>query len=546
MEIKRKTMIKGTYMKRPLLTLLLFAACALTIISCGNCGSGCRHQAKTICYVPIDDRPVNCERVEYLCAAVGFDLLMPEKELTGTRLDNMEPFEGGRTCGDRQALFEWLKACEGKCDYYVLSLDQLLSGGLVSSRWLAGEDISFEQQVCDYVRNLSLRYPVILFDTVMRFASTVGYGGYDYTQYNALREYGMKPRKVLQGADLSPENIVAAYGISPSGQSIAHPGLNEEQLQRYFASRRRKLLLAQSILQGQSNFDWVFLGVDDTAPGNNIQSNELEYLGTLLGPNGCIGTACDDLGLMSIARVALQEYGPVQVDIRYFGGKQMENADSYNYLSLEEDIAQKFKFMGLQYADAPREDCLTVLVLTRAESPQAYDNARAELLATARDMLDAGLPLCVVDANSGEPHYNPATMLGKELIDSGIPLLELLGFSCWNTASNAVGIGFSTSAARYAYLRAGRPSRSSNRAFVQSMAFCYLKDISYKYCGFRADRFDSTAPYSYNYVLERLNASPVATSFSPLRTAPHGPVSVSNFRYPWNRTFEALFDVNVD
>ena len=40
-----------------------------------------------IAYVPLDDRPDNVERVEYLADSLGYQLVMPEKALYRTALD---------------------------------------------------------------------------------------------------------------------------------------------------------------------------------------------------------------------------------------------------------------------------------------------------------------------------------------------------------------------------------------------------------------------------------------------------------------------------
>ena len=86
-------------------------------------------------YVPLDDRPVNTDRVEYLAGSLGYELVMPDAEDYRTRLDEQPLGESGLKYGDRAALYEWvLEQEESGCDRYILSLDQLLSGGLVNSR----------------------------------------------------------------------------------------------------------------------------------------------------------------------------------------------------------------------------------------------------------------------------------------------------------------------------------------------------------------------------------------------------------------------------
>ena len=40
-----------------------------------------------VAYVPLDDRPVNTDRVEYLAGSLGYELVMPDAETYRTRLD---------------------------------------------------------------------------------------------------------------------------------------------------------------------------------------------------------------------------------------------------------------------------------------------------------------------------------------------------------------------------------------------------------------------------------------------------------------------------
>lgn len=495
---------------------------------------------KTICYVPLDNRPISYERVMYLCNSMGFDMLIPDKDLVATRLDNMEPFPGGRTCGDRKSMLEWLKSCEGRCDWYVISLDQMLSGGLVSSRWMDNTDLEFEFEVCDYLKSLSLKHKVILYDTVMRLASTAGYGGYGMTEYDRFRAYGIEERLDLYGKDLTREKIVSTYTIAPDGSEIDAKGLSGAQLDKYFACRERKLRLTERILEGKSDFDWFFLGVDDCTPGNSIHTNEIRYLSGLMHGNGCVGTATDELGLTSLARIAVKEYGGVKANLRFIGGKEKEYADEYNYLSLEDDARFKTEFIGIE--EVSDTDHLNILILTRSDH---YDKAREEMFESASDLLESGKAVCVIDANSYLPEYGPDAHFGRELLCSDIPLMQLMGYSSWNTASNSLGVGMANAISRYAYLKHHRPSKRSNEAFIKGLAFSYLKDVSYKSCGFGESTLDSDEPCSFNYVLGKLNGSGIVTSIRPFRTREHGTLTVSDFSHPFGRAFEMFFEINI-
>ena len=174
--------------------------------------------APVIAYVPLDDRPDNAERVVYLAESLGYELAMPERDLYRTRLDGQPPNENGTQYGDRGALYEWVAKQEAAgCDRYILSLDQLLSGGLVSSRAMTGEnpvtlssgETLVEAELLTAVIDLLAadeNNRIWLLDTVMRLAATTGYGGFGLNEYNALRTYGMAPRPHLEGTGMTIGN----------------------------------------------------------------------------------------------------------------------------------------------------------------------------------------------------------------------------------------------------------------------------------------------------------------------------------------------------
>ena len=129
-------------MKKRILAAVL--VCAL-LAGCGRQAAAPAEETPEerpiIAYVPLDDRPDNVERVVYLAESVGYTLAMPEADLYRTRLDGQPANENGTQYGDLAALYEWVLAQEAAgCDRYILSLDQLLSGGLVNSRHIWGEN----------------------------------------------------------------------------------------------------------------------------------------------------------------------------------------------------------------------------------------------------------------------------------------------------------------------------------------------------------------------------------------------------------------------
>ena len=122
-------------MKKRILAAALAAAC---LTGCGapepqQLPQESDQEAVTVAYVPLDDRPVNADRVEYLAESLGYRLSMPEEDLYRTRLDGQGTNPNGTPYGDRAALYDWLwEQEEAGCDRYVLSLDQLLDSAETS------------------------------------------------------------------------------------------------------------------------------------------------------------------------------------------------------------------------------------------------------------------------------------------------------------------------------------------------------------------------------------------------------------------------------
>ena len=490
------------------------------------------NNGEKIAYIPLDNRPVNKDRVQYLAAAAGFELLIPEEDLYRTALDNMTPNKNGTTYGDREALRAWLKSVESTCDYYVISLDQMFSGGLVGSRWLSNTDLSLETEIADYLIDLAKRKHVVYFDTVMRLASTVGYQGYDSNDYNALRSYASIARKQLSGSSLTVSNIVSGYRYGTNGQTL-RVNVSSSKLNQYLASRERKLRLIDYLLKNASeDIERLYVGVDDSSPQITIQTNEINYIRSIAPENFSLFAGADELGLMGIAAVTSVCYGQANCHVTYFGEGKDYAADSFDIETLSANVEKHLTSIGAT-VESTDPNALQVLVLTQSSS---LSSNASKLVAQMKKNLDAGIPTCVVDAS------NNWGVLPQAMLAADCNLARLMGYSHWNTVGNAIGIGTSTAVARYLYLyHSESVTKSSNEAFLKSLTFSLVKDISYRWKGISSLTDSST--YGPATIVAKLNSSDIQIGRG--KFVSHNNIRLSNFRYPWNRTFEATFDITV-
>ncbi len=204
-------------MKKRILALLL----ALCMLAAPHVSAADQPERTPVVYIPLDNRPFNDEQVRAMAASLNIELIMPPEDLFSTRLDGQPRNENGTQSGDREALFSWLQEQDAEYDTFILSLDQLLSGGLMNSRTMDQfEDLTFEDgramteyEVIDYLETLAGQNTVYIIDSVMRLAVSSEYDGFNLIHYNLFRRYGLVPRPELSGEDLTPEQIEAAYSL---------------------------------------------------------------------------------------------------------------------------------------------------------------------------------------------------------------------------------------------------------------------------------------------------------------------------------------------
>ena len=226
-----------------------------------------------VAYVPLDDRPDNVGRVVYLAESLGYTLNMPEEWTYKTLLDGqsedycaengLEPMPQSFPHGSPSALYDWVLEQEAAgCDRYILSMDQMLYGGLVASR-VAGTTAERNgmdwplTELIDGLLDALAADPgneVWLLDSVMRLAPTVGYAGGTLEYYNAMRTMGAAPRKTLTGDELTLENIRHTYNTDADGDNLLHfEGENADALYdgalRYMEHRLDKLALSAALLE---------------------------------------------------------------------------------------------------------------------------------------------------------------------------------------------------------------------------------------------------------------------------------------------------------
>lgn len=547
----------------------------------------------TIAYIPLDNRPFNDSRVRLMAASMGYTLNMPPEDWYATKLDGQAPNANGTQYGDSQKLLQWLwEQEENGCDYYILSLDQLLSGGLMNSRCKYNIDLTEEYDILESLLALTEKSEnqVYLIDSVLRLASSSGYGGYGSAEYAALRALGCISRPVLEDKTLTVNNILLNYPNARSADetgaflpALDDPSISAAQREilrqdrdldlemtvetRHYAVRARKLQLSDYVLQLINNDENVsyLLGIDDSSNSQNIQTSELNYLSKRLDNNDLLTSSLDGLAQEALARLHYKLAGrQTAANIVYFGGSPKNCPSIYSYQTLEQMMTENMAYLGIEQTDKPA--ALQILVLSAPEAGQYVPQVLKELTDAINENEANGQATILISAS--DTGY---ALLHKMLVEN-THLGTLLSFSANYEGPNFVTMALSQGVVRYRTLLAGTADETANQAHLINLTnalvkqFAYVENSKFQIArslesqGYPSSNFfhapadavnqaaleiiNTNAQDLYdnlagsNYLTDLSGEAPV---FQQIRS-----VQVVRCYFPWFRTFEVALEAEVE
>lgn len=453
------------------------------------------HSLRRMVYIPIDDRPCNNERVIAAARAMGIELLMPHDDLIINRLDNQPTSLFDNRYFKSNHMVNFLESFSYDTDVkgYILSLDQILSGGLIYSRTNMGDfnNLSNEKRNLEKILGTSTTNgfvgdkAVYLMDTVMRLASTVGKDGYNIEIYNATRTYGSVERQSYTAFD----DIIFNYGRGKgmtSSQTIPYTGLTTAQRDEYLNARRRKFKLIDMVLSNlntNKNKSKMFYmcGVDDSHSPKTIQTNEINYIKTKFnGFEGRIFAGTDELATCLLSRFATIEYGPYTaiaarptIKPVYYGPNRYQQADTFDYQSLDTVVNNHIELCrGVVNESAGNIECLILTSnATEIDVTNLYNRMNSNINSHKQTI--------VINASGN----NNLSLNSKLIKLNNKNTARMLSYSSWNTAANMLGLALGHGIGRYIFMNLG-PKGDTNKAATEAQTLLLFqelaKDIVYK------------------------------------------------------------------
>ena len=513
---------------------------------------------RRILLIPLDSRPPCGRFVQDAGRIAGVEVVLPPAEL----LD--EYFRPG----DTAALQSWTMEHIAGFDAAILSIDQLLHGGLIASRQ-AKKTIADEEDLLDFLRRLRAAHPNIplyAFSILPRMMPPDGL--VDWEEQKRLMKYSRLLGRIAREKNPRDEDLSALDDLraSISAENLA-------QYERLFANYadfgQRLISLAEN-----GTLDRLVIGQDDSEP-NSIPNLVLHKFSELLAAKGIsenrvfLAQGADELALSILAADEAQRNGfSPRVALIYNDSSTPDRVLPYMGATLEKTAREKIRFTRGTIAASPETADFTLYI---SANDKATANTRKAAAATINTLLDNKRAVALVDLAE---HLRLDETLLPVLVENKTPIHMLAAYAGWNTASNSVG----TAVAHAVLLQiAQRRAQTENDALSVAAAHIsfldgrfledcyYLKDVvdhlnySLEKCGAQNGR---GLEYNYNYPLGSLlletaienrrtrlvHTAAYQTPFTFKTENATLLLRATDFtataRFPWPRTFEIDLRIN--
>ena len=414
-----------------------------------NFAAACTAEKKII-LVPLDGRPPCKQFVIDAGAIAGFQLAAPPTELQ----------DYYSAPGDVNGMRSWLRENLGTSQAAIISIDQLLYGGLLAAREKdAPEDA--QQELIAFLRQLHEKYPdipLLAFSILPRQTPQDTIDGYQERK-DLLAYSRLKGRQAMGQAIDEAELTRLETAIPPAS------------LQKYLAHFAENTALNQKLiaLVEEGVLSRLVLGQDDGEPYSipNIEKEKIRRLlaDRQISPDKvCLTHGADEIALTMLAAHAnkLSVFQP-RICTVYNHPRTPAKIMPYMAISMAETAQEKIRLIGGQPVD-DEENADFILYLSANDYADDTVSSRSQSCRYITARLKEHRPLALVDLSK---HFTAQEALLPLLLDSDAPLNGLTAYAGWNTASNSIG---TAAAAASLCLGAVRKSASLEAAAAATKA----------------------------------------------------------------------------
>ena len=455
-EHARKELIPLSKRKRGLLLLALLLALALglwhlaihpqpalTPVASERAPQG------RVLLVPLDSRPPCRAHVAALGRIAGRDVVTPPGAL-------MDYYSAP---GDTAGLRAWLQETIAPGDTVLLSIDQLLYGGLLAAREHTATETAQDALVA-YLRALHAAQPtarIYAFSILPRLTPQDTIDGYE--ERRALIAYSRLVGREAAGLAIDTAERDRLRAKISDASLAAYEGHFDEN------ARLNEKLIA---LTEDGTLARLVLGQDDGEPYGipNIEKYRLQQAIEASGARARVTLThgADEIAQTLLAACVSEQQGfSPRVFVAYAEPAAAARVMPYMAVSVDATADEKIRLIGGRRVDTP-EDADLVLYLNASDAEKGSLDARAAACTALSGLVERGKPTALVDLSK---HFDAREPLLPLLLARDFPLTRLAAYAGWNTTSNAVGTALAEASLA---LAAQRPDTSKEQKEASAMA----------------------------------------------------------------------------
>ncbi len=497
-----------------------------------------------ILFIPHDDRPISCDMPAEAVFMLGYDVVMPPKELLG----------GVGKLANPEKLAKWAREHTKDAIAVILSSDAMIYGGLVPSRNhnFSAEELDKRVENIVSLKKENPALNIYVFGSLMRTPSGPETSGNEDPSYYKIcgREIfqatGLIDKKDMQGLTDEEENdLNKLMGKIPS-----------DAWQDWTERRKKNIDISKKLidLTRSGTLDYLIIGKDDNAPlsATHMEGRKLaEYSSDLPDNNFQLLAGIDEFAMLLLTRaVNKHEKQTPKIAVQYNIGKGSDTIPGFCDEPIHNSIDSQIAIAGATKVTSDDDADFILLVNTNPDGrtgdcnsipdmPATSDKPRAgtfEFANLIEKKINANYKVVVADIAFANGSDNA---LMKVLRKRNL-LMELRAYAGWNTPTNSTGfaIGQGIIAARL-----------SKTDCEQLLIARYLDDYVYqanirpKIMNMIFNKFGN-----YNFCLklgeyeEEITAltTNMMRQFAVTHLPKYKGLENLEFSFPWHRTFEGL------
>lgn len=496
---------------------------------------------KKVLLVPLDSRPPCGQLVADNGRTAGVEIILPPSE-------TMDFYT---LPGDTSKMRKWLYDEIKDCDEAIISIDQLLYGGLIASRNkpIKDEDITV---LAEYLKKLHGDNPNI---KIHAFSILPRMNPPDFVEKYQDRKKLMEWSRLVHKYDDNPlsetaEKIQILEREIPSEQIKAYTEIYNRNL-------RLNCLLANLVADG--TLEDLTFGQDDGEVYSlpNLKLKEfMHYLhkNQIAKDKLAILHGADEVALSILTNI-ISRSNTFKVYVDYSSEKAATKVMPYMAICNQDTAHERLNFHHDVIVSTPEEADYILFISATDEETMDRRRYNAEKLL---DYQQRGKPVALVDLSK---NFIAQEALLPILIKEGYPVNSLIAYAGWNTVSNSVGTAISQAEIYLTALNQGSEQDSVVYSNISNLNnricedYYYLKDvidlvnINLKKKGY-SNVYDLDLEHNYKWAVDMMEAAmkqrlvqyKASVAFTKSFWLQNTEYAVTDMQissyFPWPRTFE--------